>query len=342
MVPIIKNIEEKIINDTSLETVMYYSFYGKELDSFDEQRLTGTSKLAFKGYRNIKVDKENIDSIINRPMIKGIDYSNNIYNFIGIHLASEEYCKEEIQRKFNSFSIKNKFAICLFFPDFKTQLIDIIKNSKNVYERLLEILFCLDKLTNQDEQLIYDTLTNNSNADVIDVILYNEILKKYTRFEFNNKTAVDLIKDVFNNFQDSIKHITEIRRKDHDLFKIEDEYDVQDVSYLILRSVFTDLQFENPHFKSGGTYSRVDLMLEQEGIDIELKMIKKTDKDEASFIKQIKVDFNDYATWADLKDLIVFIYDPYNKTTNKNNFYELSGRKVINNADYNVHIIVSN
>ena len=42
------------------------------------------------------------------------------------------------------------------------------------------------------------------------------------------------------------------------------------------------------------------------------------DLDKCSFIKQIKVDFNDYATWADLKDLIVFIYDPYNKTTNKN------------------------
>ena len=71
-------------------------------------------------------------------------------------------------------------------------------------------------------------------------------------------------------------------------------------------------------------------------------VVKKADKDETSFIKQIKVDFNDYATWAELKDLIVFIYDPYNKTTNKNNFYELSGRKVINNADFNVHIIVSN
>ena len=342
MVPVIKNIEEKIINDTSLETVMYYSFYGKELDSFDEQSLTGMSRLALEGYRKNKVDKEDIDSIVNKPAIKGIDYSNNIYNFIGIHLAREECYKEEIQRKFNSFSIKNKFAICLFFPDFKTQLTDIIKNSKNPYERLLELLFCLDKLTHQDEQLIYDTLANNYNADVIDVILYIEIQRKYTRFEFNSKTAVDLIKDVFNNFQDSIKHITQIRRKDHKLFEIEDEYDVQDVSYLILRSVFTELQFENPHFKSGGTYSRVDLMLEQEGIDIELKMIKNTDKDETSFIKQIKVDFNDYATWTNLKDLIVFIYDPYNKTTNRNNFYELSGRKVINNADFNVHIIVSN
>jgi len=146
----------------------------------------------------------------------------------------------------------------------------------------------------------------------------------------------------FMNPKFSPYYYCKIRRKDHDLFKIEDEYDVQDVSYLILRSVFTDLQFENPHFKSGGTYSRVDLMLEQEGIDIELKMIKKADKDETSFIKQIKVDFNDYATWADLKDLIVFIYDPYNKTTNKNNFYELSGRKVISHADFNVHIIVSN
>ena len=71
-------------------------------------------------------------------------------------------------------------------------------------------------------------------------------------------------------------------------------------------------------------------------------MIKENDKDEKEFIRQLKVDFNDYATWAELKDLIVFVYDPYNKTTNKNNFYSLAGSKTIDNVTFNVHVIVSN
>lgn len=36
-------------------------------------------------------------------------------------------------------------------------------------------------------------------------------------------------------------------------------------------------------------------MLVDEGIDIELKMIKQTDADEKSYIRQIKIDINDYA-----------------------------------------------
>lgn len=83
-------------------------------------------------------------------------------------------------------------------------------------------------------------------------------------------------------------------------------------------------------------------MIENEGIDIELKMIKAKDKDEKDFIKQLKIDFIDYAAWNELKDLIVFVYDPFNKTTNRNNFYSLEGQKTIRNVTYNVHIIVSN
>ena len=117
---------------------------------------------------------------------------------------------------------------------------------------------------------------------------------------------------------------------------------VQDLSYLILRSIFRELEFENPHFKSGGTNSKVDLMIEKEGIDIELKMIKAKDKDEKEFVKQLKIDFNDYAAWNGLRDLIVFVYDPFNKTTNKNNFYSLEGQQIIRGVSFNVHIIVSN
>ena len=83
-------------------------------------------------------------------------------------------------------------------------------------------------------------------------------------------------------------------------------------------------------------------MIEKEGIDIELKMIKAKDKDEKEFVKQLKIDFNDYAAWSGLRDLIVFVYDPFNKTTNKNNFYSLEGQQIIRGVSFNVHIIVSN
>ena len=133
-----------------------------------------------------------------------------------------------------------------------------------------------------------------------------------------------------------------LRRKDHTPFLIEDEYDVQDLLYFVLRSIFPRLQFENPHFKIGGTNSKVDLMLVQEGIDIEIKMIKAKNQDEKEFIKQLKIDINDYAAWNELKHLLVFVYDPFNKTSNKNNFYDLNGHKSINGTEFDVTVFVSN
>ena len=51
-------------------------------------------------------------------------------------------------------------------------------------------------------------------------------------FKYNNVSSTELIKNIFNNFQDAIKHLTNNRRKNHTAFEINDEYDVQDLSYL--------------------------------------------------------------------------------------------------------------
>ncbi len=343
MVPLIQNKKEEILNSHNLESAFLHNWLGLSMDSFDEKTFAGHNLTAFKGYLNDNEELKSIENVINRAPVKGIDYSNNIYCFIGVHLASPQKFNDKITEKFNSFSLKNMFAISLFFNEYEKTLCDVLKNAKDdEYYPLLNLLFEDDVFSDDDEKLVFNSLINNPSVDAIDVILYEKLLKKFTSFKFNGLSAVEFIKNIFSNFQDSIKHITNNRRKDHDLFEINDEYDVQDLSYLILRSIFPTLEFENPHFKCGGTSSRVDLMLEEEGIDIELKMIKINDKDEKEFIKQLKIDFNDYSTWKNLKDLIVFVYDPYNKTTNRTNFYSLNGHKSINNTNFNVHIIVSN
>lgn len=310
---------------------------------FERNNFLGNNFVAYNGYSGNKESIETIQAVLNKPTVKGIDYSNNIYCFLGIHLASPILQTEEIDKKFNSFSLKNKYAVSLVFKNYRGRLENsIIMYPEDTYFYFLNLLFNAHTITKEDEDKIFRTLTNNENVDAIDIILYEQLLEKFTSFEYKGLSSVELIKGVFENFQDSIKHITMHRRKNHELFEVKDEYDVQDLSYVMLRGVFPNLQFENPHFKSGGTNSIVDLMIEQEGIDIELKMIKEKDKDEKEFIRQLKVDFNDYATWTGLKDLIVFVYDPYNKTTNKNNFYSLAGSKTIGDVTFNVHVIVSN
>ena len=343
MVPIIMIKKEEILRQQTLESMFLHYYYKYSIEHFSKTNFSGQNLIAFHGYCGTKENEDSIGKTINRPAVKGIDYSNNIYCFIGVHLASNIQLTKEINEKFQKFSLKNKFALSLCFKDFENVLRNTYKTAENdPYIFLLSLLFDADSISKNDEEKIFDLLINNDNADAIDIVLYDMLLRKFTSFRWNSISSVELIKNVFNNFQDAIKHITEHRRKDHPTFEIKDEYDVQDLSYLILRSIFQELEFENPHFKSGGTNSKVDLMIEKEGIDIELKMIKAKDKDEKEFVKQLKIDFNDYAAWNGLRDLIVFVYDPFNKTTNKNNFYSLEGQQIIRDVSFNVHIIVSN
>lgn len=342
MVPVIYEKEKEILESNSLESIFLSAYNKIPFVSFEEFSMRDDlSRVAYDGYSGNKVDQKTIDSIINRPAIRELDYSNNIFKFIGIHLASPEKKEVELQKQYKKRNLKDKFAVTIFFPEFKEQLLKELDSTSD-FSKLLNLLFNEESLTDQDEDFIEKRLANNVNVDCIDIILYKLLLKKFTRFKYNQLNAVELIKQVFINFQNAIKHLTVERRKNHDLFHIRDEYDVQDLSYYALKSIFPTLQFENPHFKCGGTYSKVDLMLLEEGIDIELKMIKEKDLDEKEFIKQLKIDINDYATWRNIKDLIVFVYDPYNKTKDKNNFYQLEGRKSINGISFNVHIILSN
>lgn len=342
MVPLIFYKKEKLLQEMTIEALTIRVAIGASTAEFSSKVFSGETAIACSGYLGEPVDKAIIDKIFKRPSMKGIDYSNNIYRFIGIHLALTPPNYDELDNKFARFTIKNKFLVSCFFYRYESILKVEIKDRDDTFSKLLNILYNQNDLSTEDEQFINEKLAMNEAADASDIVLYHRLEKKFSGFKFKNIDSVDLIKRIFNNFQDSIKHLTSNRRKGHALFEISDEYDVQDLSYLVLRSVFDKLQFENPHLKSGGTNSKVDLMLVDEGIDIELKMIKQTDADEKSYIKQIKIDINDYAAWRDLKNLIVFIYDPFNKTTNKNNFYELAGEKTINGVSFNVHIIVSN
>lgn len=159
-------------------------------------------------------------------------------------------------------------------------------------------------------------------------------------FFYINNSAYKTIKIILSNFSNAITKITS-RREKHENYKINDEYDVQDILYVILKSIFPTLIEEDPIPRVGSQSTKIDLLLREEKILIEVKMIKEKDTNENKFIKELKEDFESYHACQWLEKLICFIYDPYKKTKDNQNFTMLNGHREKQNHEYEVEIIYS-
>jgi hypothetical protein len=115
---------------------------------------------------------------------------------------------------------------------------------------------------------------------------------------------------------------------------------VQDVLYVILKSIFPTLRDEDPIPKVGAKSTKIDLILRNEKILIEVKMIKAKDSNETHFIEQLKVDFESYHECQWLDKLFCFVYDPFKKTKDLSNFNDLNGERKKGNHSFDVELIV--
>jgi hypothetical protein len=69
-------------------------------------------------------------------------------------------------------------------------------------------------------------------------------------------------------------------------------------------------------------------------------MIKESNNNEKEIIKQIKDDIISYTKYTHpFDDLVFFIWDPYNKTTDTNVYKDLCGLQQIQGKHFVVHII---
>ena len=90
----------------------------------------------------------------------------------------------------------------------------------------------------------------------------------------------------------------------------------------------------------GATSTKIDLIIREEKILVEVKMIKEKDSDEKKFIQELKIDFESYHECKWLNKLFCFVYDPYKKTKDLSNFFDLNGDRTKSNHNFNVELIV--
>lgn len=96
---------------------------------------------------------------------------------------------------------------------------------------------------------------------------------------------------------------------------IEDEYDAQDLFHALLKLHFDDVRAEEWTPSYAGGSSRVDFLLKEEQIIVELKKTRPSLSDK-NIGEELIVDATRYRAHPDCQALICFVYDPEGRVGN--------------------------
>lgn len=132
------------------------------------------------------------------------------------------------------------------------------------------------------------------------------------------KDSLAIITNLCNRFQNVVKQLRQ-RHDGRETLDVNDEYDVQDLFHSLLTLFFDDIRPEEWTPSYAGGSSRMDFLLDDEGIVVELKMTRKrlANKEAA---EQLIIDKEKYKTHPKCKHLICFVYDPDGRIKNPRGF----------------------
>lgn len=122
------------------------------------------------------------------------------------------------------------------------------------------------------------------------------------------RTTLDVIERLLWRFP-AVARQLRTRHSKRDTLVIEDEYDVQDLLRALLRIDFDDVRAEEYGPMVAGRRPRMDFLLKQEQIVIEVKMTRDTLKDK-ELGDELLQDIARYQGHSNCKRLYCFIYDP--------------------------------
>ncbi|MFY1611820.1 hypothetical protein ACOMSG_03100 [Macellibacteroides fermentans] len=333
----------KITQFKNIELVAYLSIVSpEELGNYDFE-LSPDEEVALKGYRRETVDSQSVAAILSKTPIKGISATSNIYKFSGLYLLSMQELAALYKTKFEESSLIQKYFISKVDSSFTSLLyIEINKITEdNASSIVIKQILSIGEFSEDNIDRALLELTK-SEIDIQTQILLEDLEKSLLKIKYIGLNPEELVRNILSNFSNSIRKIIKNRRKGHADFSINDEYDVQDILYVVLKSVFPHLRDEDAIAKVGAKSTKIDLILREEQILIEAKMIKQSDTNETHFIEELKVDFESYHQCNWLSKLFCFVYDPYEKTKDLSNFHDLNGTRVKNGHKFSVEVIVVN
>ena len=116
-----------------------------------------------------------------------------------------------------------------------------------------------------------------------------------------------ILENIFNHFHIVAKQLKR-RFNNRETIELNDEYDVQDLLHALLKLHFDDVRPEEWTPSYAGGNKRMDFLIKDEEIAIEVKMTRKGLKDK-EVGDQLIIDIANYQRHPNCKKLYCFVYD---------------------------------
>jgi len=124
----------------------------------------------------------------------------------------------------------------------------------------------------------------------------------------DTKPEIELLLRICRRLPRSARSLSQ-RKRNRPNLEVNDEYDVQDLLLAVIRAYFKYAIDEEPVGKvAGGKSSRADFALEDLGVLIEVKYVRRPD-DQSRLIKEFAEDLLLYSKWTHLADFVFVIYN---------------------------------
>lgn len=118
-----------------------------------------------------------------------------------------------------------------------------------------------------------------------------------------------LLHEIASGLPTALKALTK-RGSTRTSFMAADERDIQDVVFLILRSVFHDTRREEPTPGHAGGTKRIDMVIPSSRTAVEIKFVRDP-RHATSVASELKIDIESYHTHPDSGTLFVLVWDPH-------------------------------
>jgi hypothetical protein len=155
----------------------------------------------------------------------------------------------------------------------------------------------------------------------------------------DERSRLALVKTICQTFPVVASHLAG-RGRGRPPIAVENEYDVQDLLYVNLRAIFADTRYEEWTPQIAGRSKRIDLVLPELEVVIEVKMIRNAGHGR-SVVDELMVDFESYHSHANCRVLLALVYDPGHHVPDAQRYMsELSGTRVKNGHTFDVEVII--
>ncbi|MGG0078943.1 hypothetical protein ABEX67_22795 [Bacillus wiedmannii] len=166
--------------------------------------------------------------------------------------------------------------------------------------------------------------------------------QKEDRYELcldtNDLECFALLMKILDSFPTAARFL-ERRTHSRPPFLLQNEYDVQDLLFSMIRSVFEDAKFEEYTIKHVGKSKRIDIIIPSANTVIEVKFVRDV-AHARKLDEELKIDIESYYFHSSCKKLIFFVWDPNHFIIDPVVFTELSGYRQKGKFQFDVDILV--